>query len=64
MLTKSDVISLLPALLFGAVLGITLLAAGDSLSDTLLAVCAAYGLVSLLDAVWALDSATSHEQRR
>ncbi|HEX8916949.1 MAG TPA: hypothetical protein VF898_00460 [Chloroflexota bacterium] len=62
-MTKTDAAFLVPALVFGGVLGIMLLTNGISLRDALLAVCAAYGLVTLLQTVFEVSKTTSPEHK-
>src|SRR5579872_1214965 len=47
---------LVPALIFGGLLGVILVGGGLSLGDALLAVCGAYALVTLLEFVFSLDT--------
>ena len=62
-MTMTDGAHLIPALVFGGLLGILLLASGASLGDALLGLCAAYGLVSLLQMVFELGTSTSAEHK-
>jgi hypothetical protein len=62
-MNQTDSAHLVPALLFGGILGIILLASGASLSDALLALCVAYALVSLLEWVFELGKSTSAEHK-
>ena len=59
----TDTAHLGPALIFGVLLGLLLLANGTSPVDTLLAVCAAYVLVSVIEAVFALSEPTLVEPK-
>jgi hypothetical protein len=58
-MNKTDTAHLVPAVVFGGVLGPMLLASGASLGDAVLGLCAAYALVSLLEIVFELGKSTS-----
>jgi hypothetical protein len=62
-MNKTDAAHLLPALVFGGLLGVMLLANGASLGDALLGLCAAYALASLLEIVFELGTSTSAEHK-
>jgi hypothetical protein len=62
-MTKTDAAHLVPALFFGGLIGIVLLAGGVSLVHVLLAVIGAYVLVSLLEVFFELSETPSAERK-
>jgi hypothetical protein len=63
-LKRAGAAHLIPALVWGGLLGIILLAAGSSFGDAVLALCGAYGVVSLLEVLFDLDPSTTAENKR
>jgi hypothetical protein len=59
MMKKTEIAHLVPALVFGGLLGIMLIARGISLGDALLVVCATYAFVSLVESLFETGTSTS-----